>query len=285
MTAFPLDSGGTVNLCEDDSALSGTAPAGWVHARCPVTCGIPCLSTPLQCVPALDTCDGAVGYFVTGLQSDLQDPTCPTEPVEKDGLVEQAHTLASCGNSTACKDFIGSIDDKAAAMLKTGLASCAGFPGKEGYVFYQQYLHYAPLLRIALACGFPASTVKVSGLGTCQGAVARLGGLSSPTCPEGSCGNSTRCKDYISSINDYVLTKMRTGLRACATFPGLHTCEGAAVKYHQLWPGTSGAGVCKQSCDTECNHEPDTCKTDECEAAIRSIDDQAWACWKKGFQV
>ena len=144
MTAFPLDSGGTVtvNLCEDESpAIALGAPAGWVHARCPVTCGIPCLSTPLQCVPALDTCDGAVGYFVTGLQSDLQDPTCPTEPVEKDGLVEQVHTLASCGNSTACKDFIGSIDDKAAAMLKTGLASCAGFPGKEGYVFYQQYLH------------------------------------------------------------------------------------------------------------------------------------------------
>ena len=70
-----------------------------------------------------------------------------------------------------------------------------------------------------------------------------------------------------------------------ATAPGLHTCEGAVVKYTQLWPGTSGAGVCKQSCDTECNHKPATCKTDECEAAIRSIDDQAWACWKKGFQV
>ena len=323
-TAFPLGSGGTVNLCEDDSvAIALGAPAGWVHAHCPVTCGIPCLSTPLQCVPALDTCDGAVGWFIA------KEQACPTEPVEKDGQQHQAHTLASCGNSTACKDFIGSIDDKATAMLKTGLASCAGVPGKESYATYQGHAEYAFLLRLALECGFPASTVRVSGLGTCEGALARLGGLHSSTCPAASCGSSTRCKDYISSIDDYALAKMRTGLHACAfaavvdlqqavgyadqlylminsvadgcgfpagtvkaTPPGLHTCEGAVLKYSQLWPGNSsflsGPGVCKQSCNSDvqmCDHSEGTCKTDECEAAIRSIDDQAWACWKKGFQV
>ena len=144
-TAFPLGSGGTVNLCEDDSvAIALGAPAGWVHALCPVTCGIPCLSTPLQCVPALDTCDGAVGWFIA------KEQACPTEPVEKDGHQYQAHTLASCGNSTACKDFIGSIDDKAAAMVKTGFASCAGVPGKESYATYQEHAEYAFLLRLAL---------------------------------------------------------------------------------------------------------------------------------------
>ena len=61
MTALPLYSGGTVNvnLCEDDSAVIAMgAPAGWVHGRCPVTCGIPCLSTPVECDKAsgIETC-------------------------------------------------------------------------------------------------------------------------------------------------------------------------------------------------------------------------------------
>ena len=74
-----------------------------------------------------------------------------------------------------------------------------------------------------------------------------------------------------------------------ATGPGLHTCEGAVVKYTQLWPDGSGAGVCprreKDVGSGELEHSPATCKTTGCEAAIRVITDEDMACWKDGLQV
>ena len=160
--------------------------------------------------------------------------------------------------------------------------------------------------------------------GELYGTVCHLQNSTEKTHSHESCGSSTECKDLISSIDDHALAKIRIGSLLCgsvagseviatlavrafwlinhisdscgfpagtvkATGPGLHTCEGAAVKYTQLWPGTSGAGVCpnreKDDGSGDREHSPATCKTTGCEAAIRSITDEDMACWKDGLQV
>ena len=160
--------------------------------------------------------------------------------------------------------------------------------------------------------------------GELYGTVCHLQNSTEKTHSHESCGSSTECKDLISSIDDHALAKIRIGSLLCgsvagseviatlavrafwlinhisdscgfpagtvkATSPGLHTCEGAAVKKSQLWPDTSGAGVCpnreKDDGSGDREHSRATCNTTECEAAIRSITDEEMACWKNGLQV
>ena len=48
MTSF--SSNGTFNLCKDESPVTEMgAPPGWVHSRCPVTCGLCNATAPVQC--------------------------------------------------------------------------------------------------------------------------------------------------------------------------------------------------------------------------------------------
>ena len=184
----------------------------------------------------------------------------------------------------------------------------------------------------AVCCG-PSGDCKdvAPALDTCAGARAKWDGLHRTVChpgndgkhTQGSCGSSTECKDYISSMNDDGLALLKRGLQACAkagmeeaaifavrvfwtinqisdgcgfpagtvtaSGPGLHTCEGAAVKWTQLWPDKPEAGVCptreKDDGSGDREHSRATCNTTECEAAIRSITDEEMACWKNGLQV
>ena len=46
-------------------------------------------------------------------------------PMEHFSANDTAHTPASCGSSTECKDYISSIDGDALAQIKTGFLSCA----------------------------------------------------------------------------------------------------------------------------------------------------------------
>ena len=53
MTSF--SSNGTVNLCKDESPVTKMgAPPGWVHSRCPVTCGLCNATAPVQCPASHD---------------------------------------------------------------------------------------------------------------------------------------------------------------------------------------------------------------------------------------
>merc|ERR1719163_644078 len=140
-------------------------------------CGFPA-GTVKASPPALDTCEGAVAKF-----SGLNGAVCPQEEGEND---EENHTPASCGNSTACKDLISSLDDCAMAQMKTGLEKCANDPNMAWAAQYAPSVSYAMISRIAGGCGFPASTVKASApaLDTCEGAVATISGLYGPVCPQ-----------------------------------------------------------------------------------------------------
>ena len=134
--------------------------AGWVQyvnyaaiSGVASDCGFPA-STVKASAPALDTCEGAVAKW-----SGLYGAVCPWEEGEND---EKKHTPASCGNSTACKDLISSLDDCAMAKIKTGLEKCANDPNMAGAAQYAQHVSYATISEIAGRCGFPADTVKVS---------------------------------------------------------------------------------------------------------------------------
>merc|ERR1719409_1448116 len=75
---------------------------------------------------------------------------------------EKKHTPASCGNSTACKDLISSLDDAAMAQIKTGLEKCANDTNMAGAAQWAQSVSYATISEIASGCGFPADTVDTS---------------------------------------------------------------------------------------------------------------------------
>ena len=174
--------------------------------------------------------------------SDVGDGPCQGADESYD---EEKHTPASCGNSTACKDLISSLDDAAMAQIKTGLEKCANDPDPNMAEAAQQaqYVSYATISYVASGCGFPASTVKVSApaLDTCEGAVATWTGLYGAVCPreEGendeenhtpaSCGSSTACKDLISSLDDCAMVKIKTGLEKCANDPNM----AGAAQYAQ----------------------------------------------------
>ena len=184
--------------------------------------------------PALGTCAGARAKW-----DGLYGTPCTMEQVTRsDGTNDTAHTPASCGNSTECKDWISSIDDTNLAKMQTGFQSCAKVTGYEGYAIFAVTINYGTINQISDGCGFPAGTVTASppGLDTCAGAKAKWDGLFSTPCPmekytrsdgtndthhtPASCGNSTECKDYISSFNDNVLASIQTGFQACANVAG-----------------------------------------------------------------
>ena len=104
--------------------------------------------------------------------------------------------------------------------------------GYEIYATYVGALNYAVFLSISNGCGFPAGTVTLSppGLDTCVGAVSILGVVDGTVCRKdgdsytsASCGNSTECKELISSIDDNAITKIDIGFEACANVTGYET--------------------------------------------------------------
>ena len=126
---------------------------------------------------ALDTCDGAMQWFVA---LDVACPGAMLPSTLVDG--KRMYSPSSCGNHV-CAEAISSFDDAALSLMKAGFTACgalpAGHPLKE-YEMYKDWMntHDASeyLLQFARDCGLPASTVKLTppALYTCDGALQRL---------------------------------------------------------------------------------------------------------------
>ena len=210
-------------------------------------CGFPAGTVTLS-PPGLDTCAGARAKW------GGTSTTCKTEQVTaSDGTVDTAHTLASCGSSTECKDWISSINDTILAEIQTGYQACANVTGYETYASLVSTVNYATILSISNACGFPAGTVTLSppGLDTCAGAVSILGVVDGTVCRKdgdsytsASCGNSTTCKELISSFDDNAIAKIDTGFEACANVTGYGTYAVYAgyLDYARLLSISNGCG-------------------------------------------
>ena len=225
------------------AASMRSAGRGVSNTVLPCVCAFILLATSAVCTseaPALDTCAGAVAFV-----DDLKGTVC-----HKDG---DSYTPASCGNSSACKELISSINDTVLSKIDTGFQACANVTGYEGYAAYAGYLDYARLLSISDGCGFPAGTVTLSppGLDTCAGARAVLGDVDGTVCHKdgdsytsASCGSSTTCKELISSIDDNALAQIDTGFQACANVTGYegYAAYAGVFNYSVLLSISNGCG-------------------------------------------
>ena len=139
------------------------------------------------------------------------------------------------------------------AEIQTGYQACANVTGYETYASLASTVNYAEILSISNGCGFPAGTVRASppGLDTCAGAVSILGVVDGTVCRKDgdsytftSCGNSTECKELISSIDDNAITKIDIGFEACANVTGYETYAVYAgyLDYARLLSISNGCG-------------------------------------------
>ena len=80
-------------------------------------------------------------------------------PMEHFSANDTAHTAASCGSSTECKDY-SSIDGDVLAMIKNGFLSCAQVAGYECVADLASRVNYDAIKGVCDGCGFPAGTVK-----------------------------------------------------------------------------------------------------------------------------
>ena len=212
-------------------------------------CGFP--AGTVTASPPLDTCAGAKAKW-----DGLFSTPCPMEKYTRsDGTNDTHHTPASCGSSAECKDYISSFDDNALQSIQTGFQACANVTGYEHYAepHVVGSVSYGTIKQISDGCGFGAGTVTASppGLDTCAGAVSILGVVDGTVCRKdgdsytsASCGNSTECKELISSIDDNAITKIDLGFEACANVTGYETYAVYAgyLDYARLLSISNGCG-------------------------------------------
>ena len=131
---------------------------------------------------------------------------------------------------------------------------CAQVPGMEGVAYVANYASYFQLLGIAIGCGHPASTVKVTppALDSCEGAYGKYTELYGATCPfekvvdgdeqhtPASCGNA-ECAKLISSIDDNALACWKKGLQVSIMTMSVFESVSSVCRMHQS--ALAGASV------------------------------------------
>jgi len=273
-------------------------------------CGLPASTVKLT-LPSPDTCDGALARHV------VLDKTCG-------GTAEQSPS--TCGN-LECAAAISSIDDATLSKMKTGFTACGQLPDgdvRKSFAPYATYYDYVLMISKSTDCGLPASTVKLTlpSPDTCDGALARYkfvtGSCPGSTPSPSTCCNAV-CAAAISSIDDTILSQMKTGFTACGALPDddntgrkYYTFMNMTVNYRMInglamqcgLPANKvkltplaldtcdGAYWRFQDIDQACPYNPSsltrspsTCGNATCASVISSIDDAALSKMKTGFMA
>jgi hypothetical protein len=145
-------------------------------------------------------------------KTDIACPSAPGAPGQS------SHTPESCG-TTACAEYLSSIDDDAYAELKAKLATCTN--GYEEYGDGGQYegqLRNVFIIR-ANECGVESGLSKTP----CEESMEAIFSKTDIACPSApghsshspkSCG-TTACAEYLSSIDDDAYAEIEAGLATC----------------------------------------------------------------------